>query len=193
MIWTLRGNDMLQPSIRIRALLVTAALSAVAAASGCTAPQSKGVQSLDTAYSFGEASQQTFAAQIKNPSPVYDHRMESSGARATQALERYRTDKVKQPTPVRTSSLAATNSGSDTSGAENASPSSASSSASGAEVATTSSASAKSRSGNTTLGTKTIIPAAGGAINPATGKFYPSAGPNGYTNPVTGEFIPKRQ
>lgn len=108
---------MLQPNFRFRALLVTATLSAAAAASGCAAPQPKVAESLDTAYNFGEASQQTFAAQIKNPSPIYDHRMDSSGARATQALERYRTDTVKQPTTVRTSNLAVGSSGSSASGA----------------------------------------------------------------------------
>lgn len=52
---------------------------------------------------WGEANRQTMAAQIIDPAPHYDYAVpESSGAHAAAAIERYRTDKVKQPDKVRT-------------------------------------------------------------------------------------------
>jgi type IV pilus biogenesis protein CpaD/CtpE len=53
---------------------------------------------------FGEASKQTLAAQVIDPVPTYDTSVPvSSGDKANKAIERYRTDKVKQPDKVRTS------------------------------------------------------------------------------------------
>lgn len=53
---------------------------------------------------FGEANRQTMAAQVIDPDPHYDTAVpEGSAAHAAAALERYRTDKVKQPERVRTS------------------------------------------------------------------------------------------
>lgn len=62
---------------------------------------------------FGEASRQTLAAQVIDPDPVYDAAVpESSGAHAAQAIERYRTDKVKKPERLRTSDVSGTGSSS---------------------------------------------------------------------------------
>ena len=62
---------------------------------GCT---SSGDLKLGAKDNWGAANRQTFAAQIINPSPEYTEPFApSSGAQAAQAIERYRTDKVKQP------------------------------------------------------------------------------------------------
>lgn len=54
-----------------------------------------GIQQPDN---FGEANRQTFAAQVIDPAPAYDDPMVGgNGDKAAQAIERYRTDKVKQP------------------------------------------------------------------------------------------------
>ena len=183
-----RGFDVLKLNMRTRTLQLTAALTVTITASGCATTQAN-VSSYSGSDAFGDASQQTFGAQIKNPNPVYDHRMVSSGQRTSEAIERYRTDTVKQPTPVRTSNLAIGGSSSDSSGSAGSSPNSTSSSGQ-AEMAFPTSA--KSKSAKPPLDTGAFIPAAGGAIDPTTGKFYPSAGPNGYTDPVTGQYIPKK-
>lgn len=53
---------------------------------------------------FGEASRQTLAAQVIDPLPTYDTTVPvSSGVKTAEAIERYRTDKVKKPDKVRTS------------------------------------------------------------------------------------------
>lgn len=55
---------------------------------------------------FGEATRQTFAAQVIDPNPVYEEPYAiGNGAKAAAAVERYRTDKVKQPVAQRTNSL----------------------------------------------------------------------------------------
>ena len=66
---------------------------------GCTAGcASGGGLNLGKADNWGEAYRQTLAAQIINPAPEYvDPVPLSSGAKAAAALERYRTDTVKQP------------------------------------------------------------------------------------------------
>lgn len=47
---------------------------------------------------FGEANRATFAAMVINPDPRYDTPIPAtSAAHAAQAIERYRTDKVKVP------------------------------------------------------------------------------------------------
>lgn len=55
--------------------------------------------------SFGEANRQTMLAQVVNPDPVYDGEMTTSGDHAAQAVERYRTDKVKKPASIRTTNV----------------------------------------------------------------------------------------
>lgn len=53
---------------------------------------------VETASSFGEANRQTMMAQIIDPDPQYEHLdPATSGHNAERAIERYRTDKVKQP------------------------------------------------------------------------------------------------
>lgn len=55
------------------------------------------------AASFGEPNRQTMLAQVIDPDPLYDTpTLPSSGEHAAQAIERYRTDKVKKPDKVRT-------------------------------------------------------------------------------------------
>ena len=77
---------------RIRVAVV---LSLAAGITGCT---SAGGLQLGRADNWGEAYRQTLAAQIINPAPEYTTAFAAgSGAKAAQALERYRTDKVKQP------------------------------------------------------------------------------------------------
>lgn len=56
---------------------------------------------------FGEANRVTMAAQVVDPDPQYDTAIaDSSGDHSAKAVERYRTDKVKKPDKVRTSSTA---------------------------------------------------------------------------------------
>ena len=50
---------------------------------------------------FGEANRQTYAAMIDNPEPEYDAPMDGNAEKANAAIERYRTDTVKEPDTVR--------------------------------------------------------------------------------------------
>jgi hypothetical protein len=53
---------------------------------------------------FGEANRQTMMAQVIDPDPQYDDLVPvSSGEHAAAAIERYRTDSVKQPEKISTS------------------------------------------------------------------------------------------
>ena len=54
---------------------------------------------------FGEANRQTMMAQVVNPEPVYETELVTSGEHAAQAVERYRTDAVKQPDSIRTTDV----------------------------------------------------------------------------------------
>jgi hypothetical protein len=54
---------------------------------------------------FGEANRQTMMAQVIDPDPVYAEPMTTSGEHAAQAVERYRTDTVKQPDSIRTTDV----------------------------------------------------------------------------------------
>ncbi len=51
---------------------------------------------------FGDANRQTMMAQVVDPDPVYTAPAQGSGAQASDAVERYRTDQVKQPETIRT-------------------------------------------------------------------------------------------
>lgn len=54
---------------------------------------------------FGEANRQTMMAQVIDPDPQYDTAVPGTSAdHAADAVERYRTDKVKQPERIQTSS-----------------------------------------------------------------------------------------
>lgn len=56
---------------------------------------------------FGEANRQTMLAQVIDPDPQYDYAVpETSAEHAGQAVERYRSDKVKKPDTMRTSNTA---------------------------------------------------------------------------------------
>jgi len=82
------------PSDRPRRILLVGLAGCLA---GCASAGGGGLQ-LGKADNFGEAYRQTLAAQIINPAPEYDNQVAvSSGAHAAAALERYRTDTVKQP------------------------------------------------------------------------------------------------
>lgn len=59
-----------------------------------------------TEQALGEATSRTLRAQIIDPAPVYEYAdPTTSGELAAAAVERYRTDKVKKPERVKTSSL----------------------------------------------------------------------------------------
>ena len=51
---------------------------------------------------FGEANRQTMMAQVIDPDPVYEEPMVGSGEHAADAVERYRTDSVKEPESIST-------------------------------------------------------------------------------------------
>ena len=56
-----------------------------------------------TDATFGNAVRQTMAAQVVNPDPEYDTPVPTTeGAKGAAAVERYRTDKVKEPDTIRT-------------------------------------------------------------------------------------------
>jgi len=66
---------------------------------------------------FGEANHQTFAAQVIDPAPAYDEPYLGENAeKAAQAIERYRTDKVKKPDSQGLSQLGKSGSSGPTSG-----------------------------------------------------------------------------
>lgn len=56
------------------------------------------------AAAFGEPNRQTMMAQVIDPDPQFDGPMEGSGDLTAQAIERHRTDRVKQPERIRTTS-----------------------------------------------------------------------------------------
>ncbi len=81
-------------------LLLLAALTVGA----CQHSSDTGLPYLGGEDNFGEANRMTMAAQIVDPDPVYASLIpETHGEHAGQAIERYRTDKVKQPDRTRTS------------------------------------------------------------------------------------------
>lgn len=81
---------------------VAAAIALAVICAGCS---EGGVASTGIAP-MGEASAQTFAAQIIDPDPVYDTQVPvGSGTQAQQAIERVRRDTVKKPEKTRTSSV----------------------------------------------------------------------------------------
>ena len=61
---------------------------------------------------FGEANRQTMMAQVIDPDPIYDEPMVGSGEHAADAVERYRTDTVKEPEGVSTTTGTSGGSGS---------------------------------------------------------------------------------
>ncbi len=79
-----------------------AALFVLPALAGCAA-HSMFEQPGDAAW--GEANRQTMMAQVIDPDPVYTDPLVTSGDHAANAVERYRTDKVKQPDSIRTTDV----------------------------------------------------------------------------------------
>ena len=53
------------------------------------------------AAEFGEANRQTYAAMVVNPDPVYEEPFVGSAEKASDAVERYREDSVKEPETIR--------------------------------------------------------------------------------------------
>lgn len=81
-----------------------AALMASCLLSACQNDRPRGLPYMGGADNFGEANRVTMAAQVIDPEPVYDTAVpETFADHAGQAVERYRTDKVKKPDKVRTS------------------------------------------------------------------------------------------
>lgn len=82
---------------------VPAMLIAALALAGCQHGADTGLPYLGGKDNFGEANRMTMAAQIIDPDPVYDTLVpETHGEHAGQAVERYRTDKVKKPDRTKT-------------------------------------------------------------------------------------------
>ncbi len=72
---------------------IVLAIAAAVLLAGCT----------PTDATFGNAVRQTMAAQVVNPDPQYDNPVPTTeAAKAGAAVDRYRTDKVKQPDTIRT-------------------------------------------------------------------------------------------
>jgi type IV pilus biogenesis protein CpaD/CtpE len=80
---------------------LTLAATGALALTGCAQTWSTSAGEIEDA-DFGEANRQTFAAMVIDPEPVYTEELMTSGDHAQQAIERYRTDQVKQPERVRT-------------------------------------------------------------------------------------------
>jgi len=76
---------------------------AVGAALGLLAGCAQAPLEMGKVKTFGEAYRQTLAAQVVDPLPTYDTAIpEGNGEKSAEAIERYRTDKVKQPDKQRT-------------------------------------------------------------------------------------------
>ena len=76
------------------------ALLGALALGGCAQTYSAKMGDIDPA-DFGEANRQTYAAMIIDPDPQYDEPLPTSAEHAAQAIERYRSDEVKQPESIR--------------------------------------------------------------------------------------------
>lgn len=94
-----------------------AALAALVSLSGCATYGSVGDGWHDK-DGFGEANRQTMAAQVIDPDPQYDEPMATSGDHAAQAIERYRTDSIKQPKRQSSRSLGGGSGGGDGGGSD---------------------------------------------------------------------------
>lgn len=90
------------PIDRLRRIALAALVCCL---TGCATADGRGLNS-SPKDNFGEATRQTFAAQIINPNPEYaDQVPATSGAQVSAAIERYRTGRVKQPVSQRTSQV----------------------------------------------------------------------------------------
>lgn len=77
---------------------VLIALPLAAAVAGCNQGE---VASTGPVAQFGDANRMTMMAQVIDPDPQYAEPMQTSGDHAAQAIDRFRTDKVKKPERVR--------------------------------------------------------------------------------------------
>lgn len=78
-----------------QALISTAlAVMTIAGLSACTAND----------ITLGGAARQNYAAQTVNPDPQYEEDQTLDGSVGAAAVERYRTDKIKQPVGIKTTS-----------------------------------------------------------------------------------------
>ena len=90
----------------MRSERILALVAMIGALAGCTADGTGGLVYNTGPDTFGEANRQTMAAQVVDPAPAYETAQAAgSGEHAAQAIERYRTDKVKKPDKVRTSTV----------------------------------------------------------------------------------------
>lgn len=78
------------------------ALGLGAALSGC---DHGGVASTGPVAQFGDANRMTMMAQVIDPDPQYAEPLQSNADHAAQAVDRYRTDKVKKPERVRSTQV----------------------------------------------------------------------------------------
>ena len=77
--------------------ILFALLPALGLAGCATAP----MQNEPDAAPFGEANRQTYAAMVVDPKPEYETEMETSAQHASDAVDRYREDKVNEPDTIR--------------------------------------------------------------------------------------------
>lgn len=74
------------------------ALSLAAALAGCNQGE---VASTGPVAQFGDANRMTMMAQVIDPDPQYAEPLQTSASHAADAIDRFRTDKVKTPERVR--------------------------------------------------------------------------------------------
>jgi hypothetical protein len=87
------------PTDRLRWMKLGLTLAALPLLAGCEHDQ---LGMGKPASTFGEANRQTMMAQVVDPEPEYEYLDPATSAqKAAQAVERYRTDKVKKPDKVR--------------------------------------------------------------------------------------------
>lgn len=92
--------------MRTELLKLATGAASLALLSGCATAGPNGHPYMGGADNFGEANLQTYMAQVVDPTPVYDTVVpESHAEHAAQAVERYRTDKVKVPERMNTSEV----------------------------------------------------------------------------------------
>ena len=82
--------------------LILVAVAGSLALAGCAQTHTGKLDPIDPA-DFGEANRQTYAAMVIDPDPQYDEPLATSAEHASDAIERYRTDAVKQPERISSS------------------------------------------------------------------------------------------
>ena len=80
--------------------LILVAVAGGLALSGCASTHTGMLEPIDPA-DFGEANRQTYAAMVIDPDPQYAEPLATSAEHAADAIERYRSDEVKQPESIR--------------------------------------------------------------------------------------------